>query len=53
MLDMTSFDAALKTLYSKERVENMSYANNPLFALMPKNTQFGGANKVIDVIYGK
>lgn len=25
---------------------------NPLFALIPKNTQFGGANKVIDVIYG-
>jgi hypothetical protein len=52
MLDMISFDAALKTLYSRERVENMSYANNPLFALIPKNTSFGGANKVIDVIYG-
>lgn len=52
MLDMTSFDAALKTIYSRERVENMSYARNALFAMMPKDTNFKGANKVIDLLYG-
>lgn len=51
-LDMTSFAAALKTVYTPERVENMTYADNPLLAMMPKNENFRGDNMVIPVIFG-
>jgi len=51
-LDMQSFDAALKVHYTNERVENMTYMDNPLFALMPKYENFGGRNMPIPVIYG-
>lgn len=52
MLDMTSFAAALKQVYTPERVANMTYKNNPLLAMMPKNENFKGENMVIPVIYG-
>jgi len=51
-LDMTSFADGLKTLYSPEKIENLTYPNHPLLALLPKDENFGGKNKVIDVIYG-
>lgn len=51
-LDMTSFDAALKDHYTTQRVENMVYADNPLFALMPKYESFGGRKLPIVLIYG-
>lgn len=51
-LDLTSFDAALKQHYTADRVENMTYQDNPLLALMPKMTDFGGKNLPIPIIYG-
>lgn len=51
-LDLTSFDAALKQYYTDDKIENMVYADNPLFALMPKMTDFGGRNLPIVTIWG-
>jgi len=52
MLDMSSFDAALKSLYTDEKIFNMVYSDNPLLALMPKMTNFEGKNLPIPIIYG-
>ncbi len=43
-LDMTSFASALKVHYTDQRVENMVYQDNPLLAMIPKMTSFGGKN---------
>ena len=51
-LDMTSFDAALKQHYTEDRVLDLVYKDNPLFALMPKYESFGGKNLPIPLIYG-
>lgn len=50
-LDMTSFDAALKQLYSADKIFKMVYEDAPLFAMLPKMESFGGKNMVIDTIY--
>ena len=52
MLDMTSFDAALKEYYTDEHVEDMVYEDNPLLGLMPKDESMYGAYKVIPIKYG-
>lgn len=41
-LDLTAYDAALKQHYTSERVKDLVYKNNPLFAMMPKYENFGG-----------
>lgn len=51
-LDLASFDAALKQHYTADRVENLTYENNPLYALMTKMETFGGRNLPIVVQYG-
>ena len=51
-LDLTSYDAALKYHYTDDTVENLSYYDNPLFALMPKMEKFGGKALPIPIIYG-
>lgn len=51
-LDMTSFDAALKVHYTDDAVMNMTYADNPLFALVSKMENFGGKNLPIPILYG-
>lgn len=51
-LDMTTFDDAMKQLYSVERVENMVYADNPLLAMIPKSEKFFGKNLPIPIQYG-
>lgn len=51
-LNLTSFDAALKQHYTRDRVENMVYARNPLMAMLPKMERFGGKNLPIPIIYG-
>lgn len=51
-LDLTSFDAALKQHYTNDRIENMVYRDNPLFALIPKMEDFGGRNLPIVNIWG-
>lgn len=51
-LDLTSFASALKQHYTRDRVENMVYKDNPLLAIMPKYKQFGGKNLPIPIITG-
>lgn len=52
MLDLTAYDAALKSHYTDDRVENMVYADNPFLALIPKMEKFGGRDLPIPIIYG-
>lgn len=51
-MDLTQFDAALKQYYTSDRIINQVYADNPLFALMPKMTSFSGRNLPIVTIWG-
>ena len=44
--------AALKQHYKPQRIKQMGYKNQPLLALMPKYTKFGGENMPIPVING-
>jgi hypothetical protein len=44
---MTSMDAALKQLYAMKRVQDLTYKRNPLLAMVPKFTRFGGRNMPI------
>lgn len=50
-LTAAAFDYALKTLYPDGIVAEV-YKNNPLLALLPKDTEFEGRNMVVDVLYG-
>lgn len=51
-LDLTAMNAALKELYDGQTVDNLVYADNPAFALVKKNTDFGGKYKPIPIITG-
>lgn len=51
-LDLTSFAAALKTLYSSKRIENLTYQTNPLLAMLPKNESFYGDSVKQPLVYG-
>jgi hypothetical protein len=51
-LDLTSFSSALKQHYTNDRVENMVYRDNPLFAMLPKYEQFGGENLKLPIKFG-
>ena len=46
-LDVGTVTEALKEHYKPLRVQNMVYKDNPLFAMMPKYTKFGGENMPI------
>lgn len=48
---LTTFDAMLKEYYTKERVENMIYADNPFFALVPKAEMFPGRELPIPIVF--
>lgn len=50
--DLTAYDAALKVHYTRDRIVDMTYRNNPLFAMIPKYTAFGGKNLPIPINYG-
>lgn len=52
MLDMTSFNAALKEYYTDEAVEDMVYKDNPFFGLVPKHESMLGEYEVVPIIYG-
>ncbi len=41
-LDMTAANAALKELYGPQVIQNMSYKDNPWFAMVKKNEDAGG-----------
>jgi hypothetical protein len=51
-LDLASMNAGLKEIYDNQTVENLVYADNPLMAMMPKKTDFGGKYKPIPIITG-
>ena len=51
-LDLTSFDSALKAHYTADRVLDLVYKDNPLFAIMPKYEEFTGKNLPIVMIHG-
>lgn len=51
-LDMSTFASSLKQLYTEEKIQNMVYGDNPLWALLPKYDKFLGKNMVIPVIFG-
>lgn len=51
-LTMTTFNAALKELYTDQRVLNLVYRDSPMLALLPKNTNWGGKNQPIPVQSG-
>ena len=50
--NLTNFDAAMKHMYPYKKVENMVYKNNPLLAMIPKETSFPGRNATYAVEYG-
>jgi len=50
-LDLTTVNQALKEHYKPLRVQNMAYRDNPLLAMMPKYTKFGGENMPIPIIF--
>ena len=50
--NLTNFDAAMKHMYPYKKVENMVYKNNPLLAMIPKETTFPGRNATFAVEYG-
>jgi hypothetical protein len=51
-LDLTSFAAGLKTVYTQKKIENLVYRNNPLLALMTKMENMVGDGYKLPVIYG-
>lgn len=51
-LDIAAYRAALKEHYTPMRVEDMTYQDNPLYALMPKYKKFGGYNLPIPIKFG-
>jgi len=50
-LDVGTVTEALKEHYKPLRVQNMVYKDNPLLAMMPKYTKFGGENMPIPLLY--
>lgn len=51
-LDLTTFEPALKSHYTNDRVEDMVYKRNPFLALIPKMEDFGGNDLPIPLVYG-
>jgi hypothetical protein len=50
-VDQTTYAYALKTLWDKRRVVELSYADHPFLAMVDKNEDFKGKNKVVAVRY--
>ena len=50
--NLANFDAAMKHMYPYKKVENLVYDNNPLLAMIPKETKFPGRNATYAVEYG-
>ena len=49
---LTSYDDILKEHYTQDRVVDMTYRTNPLFALLPKYERFGGKLLPVPIMYG-
>ena len=52
VLDTTALAAVLKTQYTQKKVHLLTYENNPFWAMVPKRTDFVGANKVVAIRNG-
>lgn len=52
ILSPTAYAALLKTLYSNDKVSLLGYAENALFAMLPKMEDFGGDGMKIPVRIG-
>ena len=50
--NQTNFLAAMKHMYPYKKVENLVYKNNPLIAMITKNTSFPGRNATYAVEFG-
>lgn len=50
-LDMASANAIMKELYDGQGVPDLVFKDNPVLALMPKDTEFGGKYKPIPLKY--
>lgn len=50
-LNITSFAAALKTYYSKSKIEALIYKRNPFFQMVDKVEDLGGDNWKLPLIY--
>lgn len=51
-LDVTAMTAVLKQKYTQRRFNKLSYPDNPLYAMMAKDPDFGGKNGVCAMRYG-
>lgn len=51
-LNLTNFAPVLKTIYTKQKVQNLVYKNNPAFAMLAKSEDFYGDSKKVPLIYG-
>jgi hypothetical protein len=52
-LDLTAFDAVLKSLYQSQDVEDATYKGNPMLAMLKKEEDFYGKNYPLPIQYGK
>lgn len=50
--NLNNFDSAMKHMYPYKKVENLIYKNNPLLAMIPKETKFPGRNATYAIQYG-
>lgn len=50
-LDASAMAAALKELYNGQSLINATYKENPLLALLPKDTDFGGSSMPLPLRY--
>jgi hypothetical protein len=51
-LDMTKFGPGLKAYYSNQKVENMTYKDYPLYAMLTKKKDFFGKNYPLPIQIG-
>ena len=51
-LNLTSLDAALKEIYTSDKVQDLVYKSNPFLAMVPKMTSFEGDALPIPLVYG-
>jgi hypothetical protein len=52
MLDIAKFTGAMKQMYPGWMIQKLTYQNNPLYALMPKTTDFYGEVLKFALIHG-
>lgn len=49
---MTAGEAVLKVLYDDQKLQHLTYKDNPLLAMLPKMEAFGGRNYPMPIQYG-